>query len=136
MISGPLKERITNVKHLLFLSGSNMLSYWLSFITIDFVKYLILCVILLPFLVVMESYFWWYIFLFIFFIIAITIFTYCFSFMFSKEESGQKYYILIVVMLCFFLPMATFIRLASNETINTFIISNQVYLTESDLVPP
>ena len=136
MISGPLKERITNVKHLLFLSGSNMLSYWLGFITIDFVKYLILCVILLPFLVVMESYFWWYIFLFIFFIIAINIFTYCFSFMFSKEESGQKYYILIVVMLCFFLPMATFIRLAANETINTFIISNQFYFTESDLVPP
>ena len=56
--------------------------------------------------------------------------------MFSKEESGQKYYILIVVMLCFFLPMATFIRLAANETINTFIISNQFYFTESDLVPP
>ena len=42
-----IKERRTKVKHLLYLSGCNMYSYWVAFFIIDFVKLLIFNVLLL-----------------------------------------------------------------------------------------
>ena len=38
LINEKIKERKTNINHLLYLSGSNSWSYWLSFFIIDYIK--------------------------------------------------------------------------------------------------
>ena len=46
LIQDKIKERITNIKHLLYLSGCNMWSYWISFFIIDYLKLFIFNLIL------------------------------------------------------------------------------------------
>ena len=47
---GPLKDRINNVQHLLYLSGASTFSYWSSYVVIDFIKYGIITILLTVFL--------------------------------------------------------------------------------------
>ena len=47
LINEKIKERKTNVKHLLYLSGSNSWSYWLAFFIIDYLKLLVFSFLLL-----------------------------------------------------------------------------------------
>ena len=47
LINEKIKERKTNVKHLLYLSGSNSWSYWMAFFIIDYLKLLIFSFLLI-----------------------------------------------------------------------------------------
>ena len=134
MLNTPLKERISNVKHLLFLSGSNMISYWLSLLIVDIFKYLVLTLIIFPFLIYLDTFFLYYLILLFFYFIAVNIFTYCFSYLFSQEESGQKYYLLIVFAISIVLPIVTIVREALGQGLQKFFYST-FFFTESDLLP-
>ena len=89
-INDKIKERINNIKHLLFLSGCNLWSYWIGHFIIDYIKLIIFSVILfipVSFYNIVAIYYF-----FEFIIISITslMFLYSISFYFSKEDSGNK----------------------------------------------
>ena len=42
-----IKEKRTNIKHLLYLSGSNIFSYWIGFFYVDYIKLLIFSILLI-----------------------------------------------------------------------------------------
>jgi len=56
LINEKIKERETNIKHLLYLSGSNSWSYWMSFFIIDFLKLLTFTFLLfIPIYIVLKD---------------------------------------------------------------------------------
>jgi hypothetical protein len=94
-----VKEKEINVKHLIYLSGGNMNSYWLGFLITDMIRYLILIFIaffvLVPFnFVVFMS----VIPVFITFSLAMSMFIYVFSFFIDKEEHAQKSYFKFLIL--------------------------------------
>ena len=86
-----IKERINNIKHLLYLSGNNPWSYWIGFFIVDFIKLFIFSLLLiLPIFYVNNSAKY-----FLINMIGICIsslpFIYVISFLCSKEDSGTKF---------------------------------------------
>ena len=56
LINEKIKERKKNIKHLLYLSGSNSWSYWMAFFTVDYLKLLIFTILLvIPFFIIKTS---------------------------------------------------------------------------------
>ena len=98
LIQEKIKERIRNIKHLLYLSGCNLWSYWISFYIVDFTQLMIFVLLLsLPAYCINEliSYFWINL---IFICISSLIFIYSISYFFSKEDSGTKFIILLFLL--------------------------------------
>ena len=82
-----VKEKETNVKQLLYLSGSNMYSYWFGFFIVDIIKYFI--IIILSFSIILPFNFKFFILVLpvcIFFCFPMNFFIYFFSFSIDKEE--------------------------------------------------
>ena len=105
-----MKEKETNIKHLLYLSGANMNSYWLGFLITDMIRYLI--VIFITFIILIPFNFKIYISIipvFIFFSLAMCMFIYVFSFFIDKEEYAQKsyfkFYILFLIICISFMSL-------------------------------
>ena len=134
MITTPLKERINNIKHLLYLSGSNMLAYWLSILIIDIVKFMIFLFLVFPFLIYTDSQYWYHLIVIIPFIFAVNLFIYIFSFLFQKEENGQKFYLLFCLITSILFPSISMIRLGGNNFFK-YLSENTFIYTESDLIP-
>jgi ATP-binding cassette subfamily A (ABC1) protein 3 len=94
-ISLLVKERINNSKHLMTISGINILSYWLVNYIFEFFKYYFtagICLILI------KTYNFYRPYLYIFYIIygpAMISFTYVLSFLFSNEFNAQNTIVLI-----------------------------------------
>ena len=94
-ISLLVKERINNSKHLMRISGINILSYWIVNYIFEFIKYYFtagICLILLKLFNFYRDY------LYIFYLIygpAMVSFTYALSFLFSNESNAQNAIILI-----------------------------------------
>ena len=94
-----VKEKEKNIKHLIYLSGGNMYSYWLGFLLMDLIKYSI--VIFISFIILMPFYFKFFLsflFVFIFFCLAMSMFIYVFSFSIDKEEQAQKSYFTFIIL--------------------------------------
>ena len=122
MINKPIVERIRNVKHLLYLSGGNMKIYWVSFLIVDFFKYLIFFALVYTPVVIFIKKFWYIIIYTIPFIFAMNAFIYCFSFSISNEEQGLKSYF-IILFSEFYIMMSIYNILLNLrcEAINKFI---------------
>ena len=133
----PLKERIYNVKHMLYLSGANMFFYWFAMTLVDFVKYLIFFVII--FLIKVD--FKYMLLLYIPFSIVYIFVSYLFSFFINKKENYQKHFILFILFFTIILPIITFLRLYYNykedfpTKIKEYLMSNTFLFTECDLFP-
>ena len=104
LIQAKIKERITNIKHLLYLSGCNMWSYWIAFFLIDYLKLMILNALLFLSIRPFYKYANYFCINNISISISSLIFIYFCSFLFSKEESGSKF-----VILLFFIFILAFI---------------------------
>ena len=94
-----VKEKEKNIKHLIYLSGGNMSSYWLGFLLMDLIKYSI--VLFISFLILMPFYFTFFLSfipVFIFFFLAMSMFIYVFSFTIDKEEQSQKSYFIFLIL--------------------------------------
>jgi len=105
------------VKHLQFLYGMNMFSYWVSIILVDFLKYTLFMIVVYPFLLGFKySFFIYSLPIIICFSLSITIFCYCFSYLFDAEENGQKFYL-----------MASYLILVLYPLLFTFFFSNIVF---------
>ena len=110
----PLKERIYNVKHLLFLSGAKMAAYWTGMLFVDYIKFVIFLVIILPLFLYLSTNFIFLFILFLLYGITLILFSYLFVFIFNKEENGQKYFILVVLLISFILQLFPFPQLFSH----------------------
>ena len=91
-----IKEKRTNIKHLLYLSGSNILSYWLGFYIVDYLKLCFFTIFLIiPVYMVSGAATF-----FALDMLAINLtslsFIYFISFFCSKDDSGAKILFLIV----------------------------------------
>ena len=78
-----VKEKETNVKHLLYLSGGNMFSYWCGFFIVDMIKYFI--IIIISFAILLPYNFNFFILMlpiYIFFSFPMSLFIYFYLFLF------------------------------------------------------
>ena len=142
MINTPLKERITNTKHLLYLSGSDMLSYWIGLFVVDILKVLIFEIILLPILLIQNIRYLYVLIVIFVCLIAFIFFVYIFTFFVNKEEEGVKYFILFGNLLSVILLYFSIIRILlyyvlkglTNDLLN-IILNGKYIFSECDLLP-
>ena len=98
-----IREKRTNIKHLLYLSGSNIWSYWIGFFIVDYIKLLIFNILLIfPFLYINKSGVYLGLNMLSISLSSLS-FIYCISFLCSKEDDGAK--ILFLVVFGFFIIM-------------------------------
>ena len=99
LINEKIKERKTNIKHLLYLSGSNSWSYWMAFFIIDYLKLLILSIFLtIPFFIIMASAGIYFLINFLIVNPSSIIFLYFISFFGSNVKSGLKFLLLLLII--------------------------------------
>ena len=132
-----VKEKETNVKHLLYLSGANIYSYWLGFLVIDLIKYFIFLLISFSILIYYNYIFYRNILpIFIGFCFPMSIFLYVLSFFIDKEEDSLKSYFIFLIMIFVFVPsiyllvyvilnyyFTSILRFFSSNTYNWFFIT-------------
>ena len=106
-----IKEKRTNIKHLLYLSGSNIFSYWIGFYIVDYLKLLIFSILLiLPVYTVSDcaTYFGYDMLVIN---ISTLSFIYFISFFCSKDDEGTKIlflfffgFIIVIILLIVAFP--------------------------------
>ena len=97
LIPEKIKERIKNIKHILYLSGCNFWAYWLGFFTIDYLKILIfLLLIIFPVYIYIKKVYFFFLNM-IFIIISSLIFIYSSSFYFQKKIQEINFYFYYVL---------------------------------------
>ena len=137
IISEKIKERVKNIKHILYLGGANIWSYWCGFFVVDIVKMLIffsIGSISLYYFNGSASYIWLNSFISIY---SILLFGYCFSFLLQKEDSAQKAMPLLIGMIFILVLVGLIIILNSGMDINTLLkyILGKYNYTLLDIIP-
>ena len=135
IIADKIKERIKNIKQILYLSGSNMWSYWFGFLVVDVTKMLIFTSLAASSIYLISdcaSYIW--INLLISIISSIS-FVYAISFFFEKEESGQKALSFIIFIIIIVLALVILIMLSLGWDIDLSFLLNKYNFTIFDLSP-
>jgi len=94
-ISLLVKERINNSKHLMRVSGINIISYWLVNYLFEFVKYYVTAGICLICLYIFNFYKKYFYILYLVYGPAMISLTYAMSFFFSDESNAQNFIILL-----------------------------------------
>ena len=142
LINEKVKERITNIKHLLYLSGSNSFSYWISFLIIDYLKLFIFTILLIiPICYVSPTVGYYFFLNMIIICLSSLIFIYFISFFGSNADSGVKFLLVFALgLFIFLLGLAIFIVFIFREgkPIMGYVIESlsQAYnFTVFDLTP-
>ena len=135
IMSEKIKERTKNIKHILYLSGSNLWSYWCGFYVVDLIKLLIFSSLAAAILYVFNNFA-----SFIWIDLIITSFsTLCFvyflSFILSKEESGQKSLLLIVFGLLILFAVVLIILVSTGKDFDVKFMMNKYNFTIFDITP-
>ena len=126
LINEKIKERKTNIKHLLYLSGSNSWSYWLSFFIIDYIKLIIYTILLIiPIYYVSSSGGYYFLLNMVIINASSLIFIYFVSFFGSNADSGVKF--LFVLLLGFVIGLIVFLILALFMSLFTIYALRYVY---------
>ena len=137
IISEKIKERVKNIKHILYLSGANLWSYWGGFLVVDAIKMTIffsIGSIGLYYYNGSASYIWLNSLISIF---SILLFGYCFSFLLPKEDSGQKSMMLLIGIAFILFLVILIIILQTGADINKILkyFLNRYSYTVADLIP-
>ena len=135
IIAEKIKERTKNIKHILYLSGANMSSYWLGFYIVDIVKMLIfssLAAVSIYIISPYASYIWIDLIITLF---SSLIFVYSISFFFEKEESGQKALSFLVFFILIIFVIVVLIMVSLNIDIDLSFILNKYNFTIFDISP-
>ena len=135
VMSEKIKERTKNIKHILYLSGSNLWSYWCGFYVVDLIKLLIFSSLAAAILYVFNS-----LASFIWIELIITSFSslcfiYFLSFILSKEESGQKPLLLIVFGLIILFAIIIIIMASTGKDFDAKFMMNSYNFTVFDITP-
>ena len=115
-----IKEKRTNIKHLLYLSGSNLFSYWLGFYIVDFIKLLIFTIVLiLPLYTINNTATFFGLDLLVINISALS-FIYFISFFCSQDDEGAKVLFLFVFS---FILVIVLLMIAFPDDISSYILN-------------
>ena len=107
LINEKIKERKTNIKHLLYLSGSNSWSYWIAFLIIDYIKLIVFTILLIiPIFYVNSSGGYYFLLNMLVINLSSLIFIYFISFFGSRADSGVKF--LFILLLSFIIGLIVF----------------------------
>ena len=134
IMSEKIKERVKNIKHLLYLSGSNMFSYWGAFYITDLIKLFIFCSlagISVYFLSSVAFHLWVNLIIYSF---SSLFFIYNLSFLLEKEESGQKS-LMIINFVCIILGVVIVILCLSAFNLSPVFLLNNYNYTIFDITP-
>ena len=129
-----IKEKRTNIKHLLYLSGNNIWSYWIGFYIVDYLKILFFNIFLIiPIFFVSGAATYFGLDMLLISLSSLS-FIYFISFFCSKDDEGAKILFLVVFG---FLIIVALIGLVLGDKINEYINSfEKVYVPNIfDLTP-
>ena len=106
-----IKEKRTNIKHLLYLSGNNIFSYWLGFYITDYIKLLFFTILLIAPVYYVNGCATYFGLDMLIINISSLSFIYFISFFCSKDDAGSKAlfifvfgFLIIVVLICIAFP--------------------------------
>ena len=135
IIEPKIKERVKNIKHILYLSGSNMWSYWCGFYLIDIIKMLVfssLASVSLYFISDYASYIWLDLIIVSF---SSLFFVYCLTFFLEKEDSGQKAMSLLIFFFSILIGIFLIITSALHIKVDYSFLFNAYNFTILDVTP-
>jgi hypothetical protein len=123
LINEKIKERKTNIKHLLYLSGSNPWSYWIAFFIIDYLKLSLFSLLLIiPIIIKIENAgcdgckVYYFLLNFLIVNASSLIFIYFISFFGSSPKSGIKFLSLFLIVFCIIFYIDFYIKLYSKNS--------------------
>ena len=130
-----IKERVKNIKQILYLSGSNMWSYWCGFLVVDTTKMIIFTSLCGASIFLINNY---AIYIWINLIISTfssLVFVYAISFMFKKEETGQIAFTFILIFFIISLIVVLVIILSAGIKLDMSFLLNTYNFTVIDIMP-
>ena len=90
----PLKDRISEIKHINYLNGGNRILYWLSLFIFDYIKFLLFSIFLYGMVSIKDVRIWYTFPILILFGISSILMSYIFSFGFREERHSWIIYFL------------------------------------------
>ena len=135
IMSDKIKERTKNIKHILYLSGTNIWSYWVGFYIIDVLKLLIFSSLASAILYVINSFaslIWINLIIVSFSCLS---FVYSLSFLLEKEESSQKSLLLITFILIIIFAVVLIILKTTGKDFDISFLMNDYNFTVFDITP-
>ena len=94
-----IKERVKNIKQLLYLSGNDMLSYWLGFLVVDASKFIIFSLLSGAIIYLISGYATFILIDLLILTFPTLVFVYSLSFLFEKEETFQIFFSVIITVI-------------------------------------
>lgn len=137
-----IKERNKKIKHLLYLSGCNMLAYWVGFFIVDYIKLFIFSILLLIPIYYFSNLGYYFLISMPMMCAASLVYIYFFSTFWRDEDSGTKIilvsnigFILVIFLFYIFiiLPLANASNFVRNVFLNFF--PKKFYFSIIDLTP-
>ena len=135
LISDIIKERVHNIKHILYMSGSNLWSYWCGFYVVNLFKLLIFVSLASASLYIISSYaslIWIDLIITSF---SALFFMFMISFMLEKEDSGQKALNLITFVILIIFAIIIIIMVTTSKNISIKFMMNKFNFTFFDITP-
>ena len=133
LMSEKIKEKRTNIKHLLYLSGNNIYSYWLGFYITDYIKLIIFTILLIIPIYTVSGVATYFGEDMLIINISSLSFIYFISSFCSKETEGTK--ILFIFVVAFVIMIALFLLILS-EYYETLLDLTKAYtITIFDITP-
>ena len=112
ILNESLKEKVTNVKQMLLLSGANLFSYWVGLFIVDSIKFTIFILMIYPLFLFIEPRYTYFFILFVPFSFTMIIVSYCFSFRYINVREGKRLFVLsvfaITLVLCLIMAIDKF----------------------------
>jgi hypothetical protein len=135
IVSEKIKERIKNIKQLLYLSGTNMFNYWFGFYVFDLSKMIIFSSLAAAGIYLINEYAFYIWINLIIIIFSSLSFIYSMSFLFEKEESAQKTLNFLVFIFLIILGLIIFININIDKEVNLSFLFNRYNYTILDIYP-
>ena len=135
LISDKIKERVKNIKHILYINGSNLWTYWCGFYIVDLFKLLVFVCLASASLYLINSFA-----SLIWIDLVITsfsslIFIYSISFILEKEDSGQKALNLITFVILIIFAVIIIILATTDTKVDITFLMGKFNFTFFDITP-
>ena len=135
LVTDKIKERINNIKHILYISGSNIWSYWCGFYVVDLFKFLIFASLASASLYLISTFaslIWICLIITAF---SSLVFIYSISFFLEKEDSGQKALNLTTFVILIAFGVIIIIMLTTDTEVDFKFFMNKYNFTFFDITP-
>ena len=130
-----IKEKRTNIRHLLYLSGNNTVSYWLGFYVTDYIKLIVFTILLVAPIYVINGCATYFGLEMLVVNIGVLSFIYFITFFSSKEGDGQKILFSFIFSYLILLIIIVSILASSENTENLISFLKPYIPTIFDITP-